>query len=337
MELNTAFLSTATDNTSQIQIAASTSSSAINIKVTEVTSRKDIGVSPRVRSSLSASPLYTRSYQIDQSYFLAEAPDDLIPRLGKSPRTPVSPAMSYPENADVTRSEVGSIRTTTATDMSERAKLKIDSFESMSKRRLPLTLALSGRISYISRLIEKKTQELNPAHIESMGPIVTFSSVASLRSKSKQMQGPLIDIRTWRPKGRLVARMLEHSGPINQMALAPDHKFFVSCSDDGSVSIFDTKRLERNPVNKSLLKVSNQGGRIKCVNFCEDSHSIVSASTNGTIHISRIEYIDSSKYTSNAFQNIQLDDDYVLAIDHCNRGMFPHYSRSPIFACLFHL
>jgi phosphoinositide-3-kinase regulatory subunit 4 len=119
-----------------------------------------------------------------------------------------------------------------------------------------------------------------------------------------------------------VSRIVEHTAAINEMALSPDHRFFVTCSDDGSIALFDTKRLETNPLNRSSLKITDQGGKIKCVNFCESSHSIVSASTNGSININRIEYIDSSKYTSSTANSIQLEDgDYVSAIDHCNRGI----------------
>jgi phosphoinositide-3-kinase regulatory subunit 4 len=79
-----------------------------------------------------------------------------------------------------------------------------------------------------------------------------------------------------------VARIVEHTAAINEMALSPDHRFFVTCSDDGSVAFFDCNRLERNPLNRSSLRITDQGGKLKCVNFCESSNSIVSTSTNGT-------------------------------------------------------
>ncbi|KAJ3330622.1 Serine/threonine-protein kinase [Blyttiomyces sp. JEL0837] len=94
--------------------------------------------------------------------------------------------------------------------------------------------------------------------------------------------------------GVFAAHLTEHKGPINQIKLAPDHNFFATCSDDGTVKIWDSHRLERNVTNRARLTYAQQGGKIQSIGFCENTHSIASTSDNGTIHISRVEYMSSS-------------------------------------------
>ncbi|OZJ02400.1 hypothetical protein BZG36_04862, partial [Bifiguratus adelaidae] len=97
-------------------------------------------------------------------------------------------------------------------------------------------------------------------------------------------------LQSWKPEGTLVAHLAEHKASITRICLAPDHSFFASCSDDGSVKIWDCARLERNVTNRSRLTYQKQGGRIKCMTFIENTHSIASASDNGSIHIFRVEF-----------------------------------------------
>jgi phosphoinositide-3-kinase regulatory subunit 4 len=59
--------------------------------------------------------------------------------------------------------------------------------------------------------------------------------------------------------GTLVAHLAEHIAPINQIIISWDHTFFASCSDDGSVRIWDCSRLERNVTNRSRSTFNEQG------------------------------------------------------------------------------
>lgn len=63
----------------------------------------------------------------------------------------------------------------------------------------------------------------------------------------------------WRPKGTLVAHLGEHKAAVNQICVSPDHNFFVSCSDDGSVKIWDTARLEKNVTNRARMSYNSLG------------------------------------------------------------------------------
>ena len=70
--------------------------------------------------------------------------------------------------------------------------------------------------------------------------------------------------------GILAANLTEHRGAVNQLRVSPDHNFFVSASDDGSVKVWDTRRLERNVTNRARLTYSEQGMSVVEMNltFC---------------------------------------------------------------------
>lgn len=91
-----------------------------------------------------------------------------------------------------------------------------------------------------------------------------------------------------RPEGVLIAHLAEHSGAINGFAVSPDHLFFASGSDDGTVRIWDTTRLEKNVTSRSR-HTYKQGGKVTCVCMVESSHCLASASTTGTIWVHRVD------------------------------------------------
>lgn len=190
---------------------------------------------------------------------------------------------------------------------------------------LTLAAGYENGMPYVQKLIEKKTRELFPEPLEELGPKVMFSSTSNLSVQRGKIVPDVYsnDLKNWRPTGRFVAHLAEHKQKINQMALSPDHKFFASASDDGTVKLWDTKRLEKNPINRSVITLS-QEGCIKCIDFCENSHSLVYSNDKGLIQMTRIEYFDTNKSSGNVFKdfniNIEGNDDRVVAIDHYNKG-----------------
>ena len=118
-----------------------------------------------------------------------------------------------------------------------------------------------------------------------MGPKIQNFHFSSPRDNKLPTEEP--DIRKWRPQGVLLSTFDEHTQAINDMKLSPDHLFFVTASDDGTCRVWDCERLEKNPVNRSRLAINTQGGKIKCIAFCEKSRTIISGSDNGTINLTR--------------------------------------------------
>jgi phosphoinositide-3-kinase regulatory subunit 4 len=99
-------------------------------------------------------------------------------------------------------------------------------------------------------------------------------------------------LQNWHPEGTLISHFTEHQGPINRVIVAPDHNFFVTCSDDGTIKIWDTVRLEKNVVNRARLTHRHEGTgvKIKAVCFIDNTHCIASAGDDGSIHLFKVEY-----------------------------------------------
>ncbi|GAA98823.1 uncharacterized protein L969DRAFT_104294 [Mixia osmundae IAM 14324] len=86
----------------------------------------------------------------------------------------------------------------------------------------------------------------------------------------------------------VVAHLGEHTGSINSIAVSPDHIFFCTASDDGTLKVWDTTSIERNVSSKSKYTIK-QGGRIESAVVIDGTHCIASVSTHGTLLIHRID------------------------------------------------
>ncbi|KAI9347770.1 hypothetical protein DFJ73DRAFT_451681 [Zopfochytrium polystomum] len=191
------------------------------------------------------------------------------------------------------------------------------------------SIGAEGRDKYIRKLLEAKTMELFPPPLTEFGPKVHGPPVSSgLSPRGRKGRHSTTyndgDLRSWRPDGVLAAHLTEHRGAVNQIKLSPDHNFFVSCSDDGSFKVWDCQRMEKNVTNRARLTYAQQGGKLLSVAFCERSHSVASVSDNGSIHVSRIEYISSATQNGSAKYNgvhtirtSEADDrDWPVVVDH---------------------
>ncbi|EQL36057.1 VPS15 protein kinase [Blastomyces dermatitidis ATCC 26199] len=144
-----------------------------------------------------------------------------------------------------------------------------------------------GNDPTILKLLDAVFAENYPIDLYDFGP--TVSPVTTHHPiKKSSFQTPE---KPWRPQGNLVAMFGEHSGPINRVVVAPDHAFFVTASDDGTLKVWDTTRLEKNVTPRSRqTHRHDSGAKVKCVTFIENTHTFVSAATDGSIHAVRIDY-----------------------------------------------
>ena len=109
----------------------------------------------------------------------------------------------------------------------------------------------------------------------------------------------------WKPQGILVAHLHEHRGSVNRIRVSHDHSYFASCSNDGTVKMYDCSRLDGKSItNRSRMTYNKQGGQIKTMCFCDSAQSIASASDSGSIHVFKIE---SSKSRVDAVHTNNLD------------------------------
>ncbi|CCG81606.1 putative Protein kinase [Taphrina deformans PYCC 5710] len=91
---------------------------------------------------------------------------------------------------------------------------------------------------------------------------------------------------SWKDEVVLVAHVQEHIAAINCVRVAPDHTFFVTCSDDGTIKLWESGKLERNVTNRARHTYRGlAGSKVKCVTFLENSYCIAAASDQGIIHV----------------------------------------------------
>ena len=154
-----------------------------------------------------------------------------------------------------------------------------------------------GNDPTVLRLLDSLASENFPHDIHDFGPVIM--SISSKRHMTKKADVSGSD-KPWRPEGTLIATFGEHTGPINRVLPSPDHAFFITASDDGTVKVWDTLRLERNLTHRSRQTHSHaEGAKVKCLCFVEHTHTFVSGATDGSINVVKVDHThlgDTSKY-----------------------------------------
>lgn len=153
-----------------------------------------------------------------------------------------------------------------------------------------------GNDPSVLKLLDSLASENHPADIIDFGPLVTPTSRQHIMKKTDTSETD----KPWRPDRTLVATFGEHKGPINRVMPSPDHVFFITASDDGTVKVWDTLRLERNLAHRSRQTHKHaDGAKVKCITFVENTHSFISCATDGSVHVVKVDYLqigDTSRY-----------------------------------------
>ncbi len=151
-----------------------------------------------------------------------------------------------------------------------------------------------GNDPHILRLLDTLYLENYPTDRINFGPVVT---PVSGRQPIKQSSGVAAGM-AWRPEGVFVGMLSEHTAAINQLVVAPDHLFFLTGSDDGSVKVWDSSRLERNVSYRARQTHKHSAGaRVSSLTFVENTHCFVSSATDGTVQVVKVDYVESSGTT----------------------------------------
>ena len=130
----------------------------------------------------------------------------------------------------------------------------------------------------------------------------------------------------------LIANLSSHSDAINGLAVSPDHMFFVSASDDKTVKVWDTARLERNVTSKPRHTYNQHHARVKAICFVEATHCFVSAADDGNIHVVRV-HVSGGQGQGNGLpkygklqvireHRLEVPGQYVTCMAHYATGMF---------------
>jgi len=125
-----------------------------------------------------------------------------------------------------------------------------------------------------------------PHDVAAFGPMVTPVT----RRKAAKMGGSSGGQEVWRPSGKVVTTFSEHAGAINRVVVSPDHVFFLTGGDDGTVRVWDTQRLERNISHRSRqMHAHPRGAKVLALCFIENTHSFISCASDGSVHVVKVD------------------------------------------------
>lgn len=187
-----------------------------------------------------------------------------------------------------------------------------------------LSSATDGGHSYedndpsVLKLLDSLASDFYARDIIDFGPMVTPArKQITMKRADATNKHP-----NWRPQGVLIATFGEHTGRINRVVPSPDHAFFISGSEDGTVRVWDTFRLEKNLAHRSRQTFTHHdGAAITALCFVENTHTFISAAADGTIKAVKIDYSlekETPKYgRQRIMRNYQLPSpEYAVWLEH---------------------
>ncbi|KAG8768849.1 Serine/threonine-protein kinase [Ceratobasidium sp. 428] len=156
----------------------------------------------------------------------------------------------------------------------------------------PSSLAYENHGANINNLLEQMNMDTIREGMQDFGPKIHSGPIRRRNVPRGHM--PSRDSGSRRPDTLLISHMNAHDGRVNGLAVAPDHTFFVSCSDDRTVKIWDTARLERNVTTKPRHVYTQHHAPVTCICIIEGTHCFASAGEDGSVHVVRVHVNASS-------------------------------------------
>ncbi|KAL7284649.1 hypothetical protein ACG7TL_001946 [Trametes sanguinea] len=153
---------------------------------------------------------------------------------------------------------------------------------------------LDGQEAGISNLLEHLYLDNNRDLQNDFGPRVHEGPVRR-RNAARHTSFMTRDGASRRLEASLIAHYNSHSDAVTGLAVSPDHMFFVSSSDDKTVKVWDTARLERNVTSKPRHTYNQHHARVKCICMLEGVHCFASAAEDGSLHVVRVHVSQSGQ------------------------------------------
>ncbi|KAI2637108.1 ARM repeat-containing protein [Hypomontagnella submonticulosa] len=166
-----------------------------------------------------------------------------------------------------------------------------------------------GNDPSILKMLDNMYVDNYPHDIAQFGPLVPPIA----RRKVSKVTGQAGE-EAWKPSGSLVATFSEHTGAINRVLPSPDHLFFITGSDDGTVKVWDSSRLERNVTHRARQTHKHApGAKVVALCFIENTHTFISCATDGRVHVVKVDTAVSSGATK--YIRLRLLREYQLPTD----------------------
>jgi hypothetical protein len=210
---------------------------------------------------------------------------------------------------------------------------------------------LDGHEAGVNNLLEHLYLDSNREYQHDFGPRVHEGPVRR-RNTVRQSFIPR-DGTARRPEATLIAQLASHTDAVTAFAVSPDHLFFVSSSDDKTVKVWDTARLERNVTSKPRFSYAQHQAKIKAVCMLEGVHCFASAADDGSLHVVRVHVSQGGalpRYTKiNTIREHRTSrsGEYITCMTHYDSGAplcppptlysyFPFQNRHPILCTRQH-
>jgi len=174
-----------------------------------------------------------------------------------------------------------------------------------------------GNDPHILNILDAMFLQNYPSDIVEFGPvIVPLQRRQPIRKSNGRHTGG-----TWKPEGAFVGSFGEHQEPINRVVVAPDHNFFATASDDGTIKIWDSTRLEKNVAFRARQTYKHGSNvQVKALCFVENTRCFVSGATDGSIHVVKVDFsTTATKYGKmTVMREYQLPEphEYAVWMDH---------------------
>ncbi|KAF9078567.1 hypothetical protein BDP27DRAFT_1378971 [Rhodocollybia butyracea] len=194
----------------------------------------------------------------------------------------------------------------------------------LNRPRVPSMLPIStydGQEAGINNLLENLYLDNNRELQHDFGP--RFHEGPVRRRNPVRNSFVSRDGTTRKLEAGLIAHLASHSDAITGLAVSPDHTFFVSASDDKTLKVWDTTRLERNVTAKPRFTYGQHHARVKCICILEGLHCFASAADDGSLHVVRV-HISQHTGTMPKYSKLQLIrehrvdtvGEYITAMQH---------------------
>lgn len=127
--------------------------------------------------------------------------------------------------------------------------------------------------------------------------------------------------RGWRPRMNiLVAELAEHTGAVNRIGAAQDFSFLASASNDGTVKLWSIRSMQHSINQGSRCTYDGQGGVLTDMIVLDNSHSVASASSNGSVHVFRVDKVNAvgGNFHATGLKELRTENSAVMVLDHLN-------------------
>lgn len=152
-------------------------------------------------------------------------------------------------------------------------------------------------------LIEQKIPEIAFVHnkIQPLGvpPLTPRLGIANTYNAEASIR------QHWSPKednmiGSTSAR--EHSAPVNRLAVSADQSFFASACFDGTSKVFELRQVQDSggEIHSCITYDGHKkfgNVRINDVTILQNSHSVATAASDGSLHVWRVDMVSSKQQT----------------------------------------